>query len=160
MQRATNPAEVSKTLRASGAKFIAIDGTDGSGKSTLASDLGKSLNVKVLHLDDFIAKGRGHYLTAIDHTAIQRALANSTSWIVEGVSILQVLEAIDVKPDALVYIKRMSHGLWSDKDELDPAVPIEEHLAGLRALVSALAQALGESGELGLAEEVIRYHAA
>jgi hypothetical protein len=160
MRSATNPAEAAQFLRVSGARRIAIDGTDGSGKSTLASALSEALSIKVLHLDDFIARGKGLYLAAMNQPALKSALAGAECWIVEGVCALQVLEAVAVQPDALVYIKRMSHGYWSDEDELDPAAPIEEHLAGLRASVGAFAQARGESGELGLAEEVIRYHAA
>lgn len=75
MQSARSPAEAAQFLRASGARRIAIDGTDGSGKSTLASALGEALNIKVFHFDDFIAKGTGLYLAAMNRPALQSALA-------------------------------------------------------------------------------------
>ena len=160
MRQSHAPQEVANVLRELGAQRIAIDGTDGSGKSTLARELGTELGVKVLHLDDFVAKNRDTYIANLDKVKLSRALASAEPFIVEGVCLLQALDVLSLKVDALVYVKRMSHGYWSDEDELDFRIPLEEHLAQLRETVRPMAEALGESGDLGLAEEIIRYHAA
>jgi hypothetical protein len=156
----SSSSEVGEALRLASARRIAIDGTDGSGKSTLARELGWLLGTHVFHLDDFVAKNLGAYVAHIDQVRLASAIATSEFFVIEGVCILQALELASVRPDALVYVKRMSHGYWCDEDELEPKLPIEEHLAQIRATMLPFSDALGESGELGLAEEVIRYHAA
>ena len=161
MHEARTPAEVAILLRASGSSRIAIDGTDGSGKTTLAKELASELGVAVFHLDDFVAKNRGTYIANLDAAKLANSLGQSSEgWVVEGVCILRALEALPLEPDVLVYVKRMSHGHWSDEDELAPCIPIEEHLSQLRDMVRPMAEAFGETGGLGLAEEIIRYHAS
>jgi hypothetical protein len=161
VREAHTPEEVASVLRESGARCIAIDGTDGCGKSTLATELGAKLGVRVLHLDDFVAKNLGAYIANLNTVKLAQALASSKSYVIEGVCLLQALEVLSLEPDALVYVKLMSHGFWSDEDELAPRIPVDEHLAELRAMIQPMAAYLGESGELSaLTEEVIRYHAA
>lgn len=161
MHEARTPAEVAILLRTSGSSRIAIDGTDGSGKTTLAKVLACELGVAVFHVDDFVAKNRGTYIANLDAARLARSLDLSTGgWVIEGVCLLRALEVLSLEPDVLVYVKRMSHGHWSDEDELAPCVPIEEHLTHLREMVRPMAQAFGETGDLGLAEEIIRYHAS
>ena len=152
-------SEVATALKSLGAKRISIDGTDGSGKSTLAEALSTELGSLLIHLDDFVEKGQGVYVSSLDIAELTKALTSAQTWILEGVCVLQALEAAGIEQDALVYIKRMSHGQWCDEDELDPQVPIEQHLDHLRSELRPFADAYGESGELGLAEEVVRYHA-
>lgn len=160
MHEASSPFEVADAMRAAGARRIAIDGSDGSGKSTLAKALAVELKIPVLHVDHFIVKHRGRYIANLDVTRLASALSAAEACIVEGVCMLQVLEHVSFTPDAVVYVKRMSHGYWCDERELDPQIPIEEHLHQLRADIQPLAKAFGESGDLGLTEEVIRYHAS
>jgi hypothetical protein len=39
--------------------------------------------------------------------------------IVSGVCILRVLEAVQLRPDVLVYVKRMRKWGWADEDEVN-----------------------------------------
>lgn len=161
MQEAHTPAEVAILLRVSGSRLIAIDGTDGSGKTTLAKELASELGVAILHLDDFVVKHRGAYIANLDAVELANSIRQSNEgWVLEGVCMLQALEALSLEPDALVYVKRMSHGHWSDENELAPCIPIEKHLSKLREMFRPIAEEFGETDHLGLAEEIIRYHAS
>ncbi len=97
--------------------------------------------------------------TADFETNMNVLQATSGAFIVEGICVLQILDRLGIRPDAFVYVKRVAHGYWLDEDHFDPQLPIEDHLAGVRESIRPVAEMLGESGEQGLAEEVIRYHA-
>ena len=159
MHEANSPTEVADLLRNVGASLVAVDGTHGSGKSHLADELGALLGIDVLHLDDFVAKNQGDYVRNIDFASVSTAISAAPALIVEGICVLQILEALRLAEDAFVYVKRVAHGYWIDEDDLNPQIPIDEHLAAVREEIRPIAQKLGESGEMGLAEEVIRYHA-
>lgn len=115
--------------------------------------------MQTIHLDDYLDQHQGEYVRHLDMHRLKAAVAAAPAAIVEGVCVLQVLEKLGVEPDAFVYVKRTSDGDWLDEGDLDPELPIEEHLANLRESIRALAKRMGESGELGPSEEVIRYHA-
>lgn len=159
MYEANSPAEAASLLRSSCARLVAVDGAHGSGKSHLAGELGALLEMEVVHLDDFVARNQREYVQHIDFSSVSAALAVGGALIVEGICVLQILDRLGMEPDAFVYVKRVAHGYWLDEDHFDPQMPIEDHLAGIRESIRPLAEMLGESGELGLAEEVIRYHA-
>ena len=160
MHQCHTASGVASVLLGSGVLRVAIDGTDGCGKSTLAEALGPLLGAKVLHLDEFVKKGLGAYIRNLDLSRLAKHLASSELILVEGICVLEALERVSLPADALVYVKRMSHGYWSDEEELHTELPVEEHLARIKAALQPMAEALGESGELGIAEEIIRYHAA
>lgn len=155
----TSVFEIATLLRGVNAKKIAIDGADGSGKSTLARELGTTLGLRIVHLDDFVDRGKGAFFEHLNLAAVAEDIASDKPILIEGICMLQVLEAIGVEADAIVYVKRMGDHYWLDEGHLDPDGPLEEHLAVLRTELAPIAAKLGESGDLGLAEEVIRYHA-
>lgn len=160
MREVNSTTEAAELLRAASAKVVAVDGAQGSGKSRLAGDLGKLLGMSVVHLDDFVQRGQGAYVAHLDLEVVANAVSSDEACIVEGICVLQVLERIEVSPNAFVYVKRMGKGYWLDEDDLASDEPLEEHLARLREEIAPIAARIGESGELGLSEEVIRYHAA
>ncbi len=160
MQGADSPNAIASDLRKLGARRIAIDGMDGSGKSTLARTVGLELGAQVFHLDDYVLKNRTAYIANLEVERLKHALSLHAFFVLEGICVLQALELLSVEADALVYVKRMQHGYWCDEEELNPSGSIEEHLVQLHAMIQPMAKALGESGDLGLAEEVIRYHAS
>ena len=65
---------------------------------------------------------------------------------------------MQLKPDLLIYVKRMENGVWPDGKELNPVGDIAAHLDVLRAENAAIAQAIGQEPDFAFEEEVIRYH--
>ncbi len=159
MPRVSTPIRAVLALRRRAAKLIAIDGKTGVGKSTLARLLSTRLQLEVVHLDAFLRSGRGTYVTSLRLNRLRRKVNVAQRCLVEGVCVLRVLELLGKRPDALVYVKRMSGARWTDEDELDVSTPVEEHLAQLLQEMEPFAHALNEPCTLGVAEEVIRYHA-
>ena len=108
MRRAATPLKVAMLLRRQGADLIAIDGSFGVGKSTLARALASRLQVKAVHLDDFLIRRRGAYLKNLRLMQLTKCIGRGRRLILEGICVLQVLELVGRKPDSLVYVKRMT----------------------------------------------------
>jgi len=87
--------------------IISIDGQHGVGKTTLARELTRLLGMRVVHLDDFLSRGRGGFVAFLDLEAIATALA-SRSVLVDGVCMLDVLERLGLRADATVYVRETS----------------------------------------------------
>ena len=101
--------------------LIGIDGKDGSGKSYLCDQVSAELNLPAVHLDDFVERHKGGYLEHMQLDQLASAISGRTAAIlVEGVCLLQVLARVGVRPDFLIYVKRMSaHGWWQDEGDCD-----------------------------------------
>lgn len=154
MRVTRTPHQVALALRRARPRLIAIDGNTGAGKSKLARSLGKRLSTPVIHLDDLLRKRQGTYLRALRLSRLRTLIARSLSIIVEGVCLLKALDRLRLKPDFIIYVRRVNRGRWLDEDELVPVNELEAHLAGLRGEV----RMFGGSGDLGISEEIIRYH--
>lgn len=160
MYETGSASEAAELLSDAGTRFVALDGAHGSGKSFLARELGALLGRQVVHLDDFLDRNKGAYVEYLDLPRLSAKLRELPAAIVEGICALQVFERLGIEPDAFVYVKRSAHGEWLDQNDYDVKIPIEDHLENVRRRIRPVAKFLGESGELGVAEEVIRYHAA
>ena len=150
-------------LRESSYRWVGVDGVDGCGKTTLAKALAQQLDVPLISLDDFLDKNQGGYLNHLRYKELKRALDAKSQCIVEGVCLLQVMEIANVKVDALVYVKRMQHGIWADERECDVVEDVEIFLKAERELVEAFASSETDPTNPALphlAEELIRYHAS
>jgi hypothetical protein len=106
-------------------RLVGMDGEDGIGKTTLAKALGPRLRAKTIHLDSLLEKDRGGFTDFIDVVRlakeIEDVLASSPLVVVEGVCLLAVLRRINLRPDALIYVRRIaSYGHWYSKNLLDP----------------------------------------
>lgn len=173
MYKANNVDEIADLIKSTFATagIIGIDGNDGVGKSTLAKELGEVIGAAVFSIDDFVANNLGSYIPNLRAKELQAAVSSaSRPLIVEGVCLLNALEVADLKPDLLIYLKRMSnYGHWYDQDECDPVEEEDaliQRLSNLALEFSRLDASLSgkpedevrASGLTPLREEIIRYH--
>lgn len=156
MTDSLNSQEVIDAIRAKGAARIGIDGRDGAGKSTLAQEISGALGLPCISLDCFLEEKMDGYVEHIDYPKLKATLEKLEGYVVEGVCLLQVLGRIQLSPSASIYIKRMQHGVWSDENELDISKPVDAVLAEAREAASLFSSS--PVTNLGLPEEVIRYH--
>jgi hypothetical protein len=157
MRHCISSQEVIAALREINALSIGIDGIDGSGKSTLALAISEALGLPCISLDSFLKKDPDGYVESLDYTKLGSALEGLQGYVVEGVCLIQVLLRIQLMPAASIYIKRIRHGFWLDETQLDIHESVEIILARERERASLFSP--GPVDYLGLAEEVIRYHA-
>ena len=90
--------------------------------------------------------------------------------MIEGVCLLQVLERLGVRLDCVIYIKRMTSGLWSDEDECEFPFGVEEAIRQSRRdtelVLEFEARQQGKpyhpstTDEPRLDQEIMRYHAS
>ena len=142
-------------LREIGAKHIGVDGIDGAGKSYLAKELARALNMPHLDLDSFLERNQGGFVEHIKYEQLV-VTAPGGAFVISGVCLLEVLARAGISIDALVYVKRFRQGLWADEVELDISEPLEEFLAREREAAALVTKEPVE--DLGLSEEIIRYH--
>jgi len=146
----------------SGRFLIGIDGALGSGKSTLADAIAPTLKAEVVSLDLFLNEQQGQYFKSLRLEQLKRRIAGARGpTVVEGVCLLQVLDAISTPYDELVYVKRMDGG-WSDEAECDVPSDPEARIAELLTQMREIDQAMGGEPSKALPagrEEVLRYHA-
>lgn len=138
---------------------IGVDGVDGSGKSTIARKLAESLGVPYINLDDHLTRNNGNYLDSLRYRDIVQVLAGFQSFVIDGICLLNVLEKLNLKLDCLVYVKRIRHGYWANESECEVLGDVEDFLTREREMVQLLEGTATPPDTLGLAEEVIRYHA-
>lgn len=158
MIEAANPDAVVDALKAARSRRVGIDGIDGCGKSTLAKAIATSLRCRVFCLDDYLDRDRGRFLEFIDYRRLRAEVSAETSYVIEGVCLLHALDRAHLEIDALVYVKRRHLGLWADERELNLDEPLEDFLKQERELTAMVAGASEAATDLGLAEEIIRYH--
>src|SRR6266550_4361932 len=119
VMHATNPEQLAAIIREralAARSVIGIDGATGSGKSTVAAALGQLLKAEVLSLDSFLNQNEGRFFKSLRLEELTSRLGEAKgTTIVEGVLLLQVLEALSVSCDVLVYVKRVGlAGRWQD----------------------------------------------
>ena len=155
-------------LQEGGYRRIGIDGFTGCGKSTLAMDLSTSLDFDLLSIDDYLDQNQGKYLDHLRLEDLQKVYESQFGGcIIEGVCLLQVLEAAQLGIDVLIYIKRMHREIWADERECDVNPENVNHaigeMGGLVTLFSTME--VDNPGELKaglpkLVEEISLYHAS
>jgi hypothetical protein len=151
------PASVVAAITLRKGKRVGIDGTHGSGKTTLAKAVAAELHFPLFSLDDYLDRQQGGFLEFLDYRRLSRDLAAADRFVLEGVCLLDAVKRADVELDCLVYVKRLRHGLWADERELEIEEPLEEFLEKER-LTAMICGDDEPVTDLGLDEEVIRYH--
>jgi hypothetical protein len=88
--------------------LIGLDGLDGAGKSSLAAWLSWQLEMPAINLDLFIIRDTEPLAFRIDHlkAAVDSCLGMGRPVIVEGVTLLDVLDGIGLRPDFLVFVEK------------------------------------------------------
>ncbi|MBC7548640.1 MAG: hypothetical protein H7224_08365 [Polaromonas sp.] len=146
--------QLSAVISNSAFKLIAIDGFQNSGKTTLAKILSQHCKLPRISADDHLNRNQGHFFDSLRLPEIAGSIRNSPQCIFEGICSLQILEAVHVKPDITIYVKRMARWGWADGEHLENLDIKTESLpkAGLIPL-EPLQVALQ-----GLWNEVVTYH--
>lgn len=86
-------------------KIILIDGYCDTHKSTLAFDISKSLQIPHIELDNLCKRNStAEYIANIDYPAFIEATKNLSSYIIEGILLLQFIEKINLPLADCFYI--------------------------------------------------------
>ena len=95
-----------------GAWLLGVDGDQRAGKTSLATRLADILNSTVISADDFFRWGTRPYPDALDLSALSSAISdlrnNGKSAIVESVMLKLILEATNIQPTAILYVRHVS----------------------------------------------------
>lgn len=108
------------------ARIIAIDGDNGAGKTCLASELCRDLNGTHVELDKFLAKDGRPYIEQLDKAGLIDRIESSMNFpiILDGVLMLDVLDAISKKADYLIFGRTYSLGERTLDRYLPPTVAL------------------------------------
>jgi uridine kinase len=113
---------VAKINLKSSAKLISVDGFSGAGKGMVSTYLNDILSIPVIYIDDFFPRD-GKFLESFkfeNFSAAITKLNQNSSVIVDGIMVQDILARLNIKPDLLVYVKRMNqYGIWLDSFKLD-----------------------------------------
>ena len=160
MSEFTSTCELAQALRAADARRIGVDGSDGVGKTTLAQALAGILRCQLISLDDYLHKQQGAFIPNIHYGKLASDIAQAQSFVVEGVCLLEALARAAAHIDKLVYLKRFHLDVWADERELHLVEDVESFLLKEREFVGLLEGSDQPVQDLGVAEEIIRYHAS
>ena len=96
--------EIATQVRRTHPSLIALDGLPGVGKSTLAASLSAQLNIRAVHLDDYLGRDCLGFTDYLRYEELQRALIQRPV-IVEGVCMLDVLDRLEIRADQFIYLQ-------------------------------------------------------
>ncbi|MCP1765029.1 hypothetical protein [Bradyrhizobium japonicum] len=91
-------------------RIIAIDGRPYSGKTTLGRFLSWWFNISLIETDLFLFEGEGRYRYREEEVAriIDARMSTDRPVIIEGVTVLRQLAAINRAADFLIYVENAS----------------------------------------------------
>jgi hypothetical protein len=124
--------------------IIGIDGSTGVGKSNLAYCIGCKFNIPVINIDHYVEEIHDSYKEAVALEPLdkltKRYRNTERSYVIEGVCLLEILEALYINPDILLYYKLYnSRKEWVDEDACS-CVVTEDELKLLPPLRRAIAK--------------------
>ena len=93
-------------MRGSPGVIVTIDGRFGVGKTTLGRYLAWHFNVSLIETDLFLIPAREHLIHLDDqiNRIIERRITTPRPVIVEGISMLQIMQRINRIPDFSLYV--------------------------------------------------------
>lgn len=99
--------------------LVGIDGRDGSGKSPLARFLAWQMGMPSIETDLLLETSQQGFTYREDdlRRLIEARLGNNRPVIVEGVSLLKILEKLGLQPNYLIYVENQSFdgsSAWQD----------------------------------------------
>lgn len=99
-------ASLAPVLHGLPGKLIAIDGRPGSGKTTLGRFLSWWFNASLIETDHFLFEGEGRYRYRVDEVEriAARRLRKDLPVIIEGVTVLRQLTAMNLAADFVIYV--------------------------------------------------------
>lgn len=99
--------------------ILVVDGFQASGKSTLARTIGLHLERKVVSADAYLNKNQGAFFPNLRLPDLAADFFPPENCILEGVSCLRILDALEIGVDTIVYVKRMTISGWADEAALE-----------------------------------------
>jgi hypothetical protein len=123
MSASHSAEEVVSAISPKSMQVSAIDGFQASGKTTLARSLATHWNLQVISADDYLNRNQGGFFAHLKLEELSDALQKTTPCIFEGLCALQILEAVKVSPDLMIYVKRMTIQGWADAMGIDTSMP-------------------------------------
>jgi len=93
---------------------------DGAGKSSLARQLAVAIDgARYVDADAYVVAKQDRFFDALRMDELRDALTQHGDVVIfSGICMLQVLETLDLKPDLLVYVKRMRRWGWADEGDV------------------------------------------
>ena len=99
---------------------VAVDGASGAGKTHLASLLANQIGAAHLDLDDFVQRGQGAFVSAIDFQALRDRVAEQPDkLLISGVCMREVLDRLPLSASQHIYVMRMDATGWADRAEIE-----------------------------------------
>lgn len=170
MEEKSEPSEILEILKKNHYRLIAIDGVDGSGKSSLSKNISEELGYCHINLDEYLENNRGNFVKYIKYEVLENKIQSiKKAIIIEGVCVLAVLKNLGMRPDYLIYIKRISEfDFWKDDHLCDVKVDIDAFIENENLELQKFSEVMSniEGEEFNpenskipkLREEIIRYH--
>ena len=83
-----------------------------------------------MDLDTFLVEKTNKFFGALRLDDLQDALQMPGLTFISGICMMRVLDALNMRADALIYVKRMRKWGWADEDEVD-GDELEKHAASV-----------------------------